>query len=1055
MAKKKGTNKNHSAVQNSNISKVQAQTEEQNNIFNDTKILSPTASEEYEKAVRLTREKVTIRELINFDKEPLESVKVSIVVPVCNVELYLRECLDSCVNQTLKEIEIICVNDCSTDNCLDILKEYAAHDDRIKVIDFGENYTASVARKLGVHMTKGSYVMFLDGDDTLELNACEFLYENMVQEPVDILHFGTNIINSANLPNQRIDNMKKFVEPFNGVLKGKEVFEACFVTSKYNFSIWNKLYKADLVKRAFLNVEDIPLPKAQDKYAYFIISYFAESYRGIKEKFYNYNFGHGITGHNVLDLLSFEKYCKMGDTAAAINRFASSTNDPFYISAGEKSGYQLLEDCVSNWNRLTDEDASAGFDLMTEHFDKAKVISSIAKKYWWAYDIAAAKIFDSKRLKTTNKEIKTIATYYHKLECGGVQRVLVQLTELWLKMGYNVIVLTDLPPCDGDYDLPENVVRITIPSFFSITKDNYIERAEAIQRLTEEYSIDLVVYHAWVSNIMLWDMAMFKLNDVKFSIHCHSIYSMLTVNSRLSWANMPYVYTLADGVVTLSKVDYEYWKNFNNNVIQVNNPLSFDNTEDFQPSSLATNNIIWCARFSEEKHPLDAIEIFNIVHREIPTAKLFMLGAGTTSFYQNEIQKRIKKYNIENDVILCGYQKDPRIFYELSSVNLITSEYEGFLLTLYESMQHGIPSVMFEMPYLSLVQSGKGIVAIKNKSIIHAADAIIELLKNEDKRKKMGTDARALASELAEYDYQKIWREFFKATENLSAEKKNVPVLWATLFAHYKTGITRLNNKISEYDKKLNDKNRLIKISDQESMTEQELVGKLKWNRQENLKNESTIDSLLKQLDKLTEDNRLLKRRIADDECEIENAELKKKISWLREQKEHSDREAILMKAKLTDENRKIKISDGEIIGEKELVEKVIWLRKENTEQQNIINDLYKKIDWLRKQREEKLKEISVIKSSIDNQSIEIQLSDNETLSEKALIKKYKWIKEKNEELEEKIKALSLIIEEQKNGLNDIQLENQKLLEREASVKNSKSYKIGRAITWLPRKLKG
>ena len=91
--------------------------------------------EKYSEAVKKTYEKVTIHELINFDKEPQDPIKVSIVVPVCNVEQYLRECLDSAVNQTLQEIEIICVNDGSTDNSLAILKEYAAKDERVKVID--------------------------------------------------------------------------------------------------------------------------------------------------------------------------------------------------------------------------------------------------------------------------------------------------------------------------------------------------------------------------------------------------------------------------------------------------------------------------------------------------------------------------------------------------------------------------------------------------------------------------------------------------------------------------------------------------------------------------------------------------------------------------------------------------------------------------------------------------------------------------------------------------------------------------------------------------------
>lgn len=96
--------------------------------------------------------------------------KVSVVIPVYNVEPYLRQCLDSVLNQTLKEIEIICVDDGSTDASLDILKEYAAKDKRITVIT-QKNLYAGVARNAGLSQAKGEYVHFLDSDDLIYDNS--------------------------------------------------------------------------------------------------------------------------------------------------------------------------------------------------------------------------------------------------------------------------------------------------------------------------------------------------------------------------------------------------------------------------------------------------------------------------------------------------------------------------------------------------------------------------------------------------------------------------------------------------------------------------------------------------------------------------------------------------------------------------------------------------------------------------------------------------------------------------------------------------------------------
>ncbi len=114
--------------------------------------------------------------------------KVSVIIPVYNVEQYLPRCLDSVVNQTLKEIEIICVNDGSTDGSLAILQNYAEKDQRIKIID-KENEGQSVARNIAVKNAKGKFIAFVDSDDWLEINMCENLYTKASGENLDMLSF--------------------------------------------------------------------------------------------------------------------------------------------------------------------------------------------------------------------------------------------------------------------------------------------------------------------------------------------------------------------------------------------------------------------------------------------------------------------------------------------------------------------------------------------------------------------------------------------------------------------------------------------------------------------------------------------------------------------------------------------------------------------------------------------------------------------------------------------------------------------------------------------------
>jgi len=114
--------------------------------------------------------------------------KVSIIIPVYNAEKYLRECLDSVVNQTLADIEIICVNDGSTDGSPAILREYAAKDARLRLID-QVNTGPSAARNRGLDLARGEYIQFVDADDRVDTTLCEKTYTLAMTEGSDVVVF--------------------------------------------------------------------------------------------------------------------------------------------------------------------------------------------------------------------------------------------------------------------------------------------------------------------------------------------------------------------------------------------------------------------------------------------------------------------------------------------------------------------------------------------------------------------------------------------------------------------------------------------------------------------------------------------------------------------------------------------------------------------------------------------------------------------------------------------------------------------------------------------------
>lgn len=114
-------------------------------------------------------------------------IKVSVIVPCYNAERFLHKCLDSLIGQTLKEIEIICVNDCAKDNTAVILEEYAKKDSRIKIVTHEKNQGLSAARNSGIAIATGEYIGFVDSDDFVELTMMEKLYGKAIKKNADLV----------------------------------------------------------------------------------------------------------------------------------------------------------------------------------------------------------------------------------------------------------------------------------------------------------------------------------------------------------------------------------------------------------------------------------------------------------------------------------------------------------------------------------------------------------------------------------------------------------------------------------------------------------------------------------------------------------------------------------------------------------------------------------------------------------------------------------------------------------------------------------------------------
>ncbi len=256
------------------------------------------------------------------------TTKVSILIPVYNAEKFLSRSLNSVFHQTLRDIEIIAVDDASKDNSLKILKEAAGKDPRLKIIVHSENRGTLVTRIDAAKGASGEYVMSLDPDDTLDENAAEYLYAEAKRKDADVIGFGARFISEYG-NNQ--DYWQTLIYPAH-VKVGEAVFRECFVEHSYSWSLCFKLIRRSLFQKV---IPYLPLKYcvvAEDFLIYTIIAYFTDNFVETGRIFYNYYTDNGVSDQKQLTFSQFERFTTL---FIALNSMKS-----FLIDQGKFDLYQ-------------------------------------------------------------------------------------------------------------------------------------------------------------------------------------------------------------------------------------------------------------------------------------------------------------------------------------------------------------------------------------------------------------------------------------------------------------------------------------------------------------------------------------------------------------------------------------------------------------------------------------------------------------------------------------------------------------------------------------------
>ena len=700
--------------------------------------------------------------------------KVSIIVIAYNDQVHIDTAVQSARNQTMSDIEIICVDDGSTDDTLKHMNNHSSVDSRVKTIT-QKNGGMFSARYNGLQMANGEYVLFVDSDDKLLPNAVEILCETAEKEKADVIEFGiATFSEGVNPPSiETISFFEKYFSPDRQYPKkssGPSLISDSFKEKIISWNVWSKIYKRELLLFALQGYDGEYINMAEDMLFSIMVLSCAKKYCRINSILYMYNIGGGMStnqaklsseseirncaleymilylAHKWMKILKIDEKKREEGITAFHNRVCEGVFSRFLTKCIPEKRNIFL-----NWIEICNNKDEFCDDLIESVFDKG-----IGKGEDAVYALRGSWI-----AKTKKTEIHTIAMYYYRLYNGGIERVMVCLAEILQKAGYKVVVVTEQDANELDYELPDGTGR----AILGCQHESKSERAKAWKTILDNEKIDLVLYHSWVDPNIMVDSIAIKASGIPFVVHTH-----LAADEPFRWQDHRWVkqekaYALADMIITLSEVDDAWWRALGFRTAHVSNPCTFDYTK-VNRASLETKNVLWVGRLNSVKQYEEAFAIAQIVHREIPDFRMHILGKAETEKKTNEIIMKLKETGLDEFIVYDGFRNDVSKNYEEAAVFLSTSRVEGFPMTFLESKAYGIPMVAYELSNVDFLRYPKGVYVVAQCDRYEAAQRIISLLNSQSLRNQMGEEAYQSLVDCYKTPLELVWKEILSSCLN-------------------------------------------------------------------------------------------------------------------------------------------------------------------------------------------------------------------------------------------------------------------------------------------------
>lgn len=649
--------------------------------------------------------------------ERIDAPKVSVVIANYNNGLFLEKCIYSALRQTLADIEIIIVDDCSTDSSLALAKTMERSDKRIKVISRPERGSQHMARKNGAAAATGQYIMFLDSDDFYAPNACEVAY-NAISKGLDIVAFGAQAVCPPDADPAEADSYHKYMAtPKKTFANAREALRALFITSELPIAAWAKIYRADLCKKAFAEMEDGYYPRAQDLYEALALFSRAARIASIDDKLYVYR---ALSGVSRLDSKVASAYARTGALARPVGRWCRANG----LSSFEPKIRRILlrNSLDALYAHVPPEMVTEYMNGLVAQYGVNELMDAIVGANIYGWKKVAGFFQHYRRAGRGDKPLKTIGILYNQLVNGGIESVLPQLCALLVAKGYKVVLFLHEPGAN-DSAIPEEVERIYLGKY-EYSQEAIKRHLRLLREWVEKLGIQMMLYHRPHRQSLLWEAMLLRLLNIPTMLFEHSAYyiRMFTGQDYFRKLNYEAALKCLDKVFVLSDEAEIYYHTRGVNAAYVHNPIPMPEPANV-PFEKRRNNIAFVARFSDPvKQTLHCLAAFRKIINRNPFARLKCVGEFGSEEDRNAFDDWVGRLGIGENLDLIDWTADLGGLLDQCALVIGTSFTESFSLVIAEAQARGLPAVIYDIPIMA---------ALANPAIIRVAQGEYEALAKE------------------------------------------------------------------------------------------------------------------------------------------------------------------------------------------------------------------------------------------------------------------------------------------------------------------------------------